>query len=118
GTALQHVHLMDEAGREVPGAFLALDQELWDPERRRLTLLFDPGRVKRGVRTNVESGAPLVAGRRYRLAIDDGWTDGNGAQLASGFEHAFDVGEADRRSPDPNRWRLTRPSPGTRVVLQ
>ena len=118
GNALQHVHLMDEAGREVQGAFLALDQELWDPSRRRLTLLFDPGRVKRGVRTNVESGAPLVAGRRYRLAIDDGWTDGNGAQLASGFEHAFDVGEADRRSPDPNRWRLTTPPPGTRVALQ
>jgi hypothetical protein len=118
GNALQHVHLMDESGREVTGAFLALDQELWDPARRRLTLLFDPGRVKRGVRTNVESGAPLVAGRRYRLRIDDGWTDGNGAQLASGFEHAFEVGEADRRSPDPDGWRLTTQSAGTRDALQ
>ena len=118
GTALQHVHLMDEAGREVPGAFLALDQELWDPERRRLTLLFDPGRVKRGVRTNVESGAPLVAGRRYRLVIDDGWTDGTGAPLASAFEHAFEAVEADRRSPDPDQWRLTTPAGGTRAPLQ
>jgi hypothetical protein len=118
GNALQHVRLMDEAGRELSGAFLALDQELWDPTRRRLTLLFDPGRVKRGVRTNVESGAPLVAGRRYRLVIDDDWVDGNGAALASAFEHAFEVGEADRRSPDPGRWRLTLPSPGTRAALQ
>ncbi len=117
GNALQHVHLMDKAGREVPGAFLALDQELWDPERRRLTLLFDPGRVKRGVRTNVESGAPLVAGRRYRLVIDDGWTDGTGAQLASGFEHAFESIDADRRSPEPDRWRLTIPGGGTRAPL-
>jgi len=117
GNALQHVHLMDEAGREVPGAFLALDQELWDPERRRLTVLFDPGRVKRGVRTNVESGAPLVAGRRYRLVIDDGWTDGTGAQLASGFEHAFEAIDADRRSPEPDRWRLTIPGGGTRAPL-
>ena len=118
GTALQHVHLMDESGREVTGAFLALDQELWDPERRRLTLLFDPGRVKRGVRTNIESGAPLVAGRRYRLVIDAGWTDGTGAQLASGFEHAFEVAGADRTSPDPNRWRLATPTAGTRAPLQ
>src|SRR5689334_5388387 len=50
GSALAHVRLLDESGREVRGAFLSLDQELWDPERRRLTLLFDPGRVKRGVR--------------------------------------------------------------------
>jgi hypothetical protein len=118
GNALQHIHLMDESGREVQGAFLVLGQELWDPERRRLTLLFDPGRVKRGVRTNVESGAPLVAGRRYRLVIDDSWVDGNGAPLASGFEHAFEVGDADRQSPDPDRWRLTTLSAGTRTALR
>lgn len=118
GNALQHVRLTDEAGRDVSGAFLALDQELWEPERRRLTLLFDPGRVKRGVRTNVESGAPLVAGRRYHLVIDDGWTDGTGAQIASRFEHAFEAMEADRRSPEPDRWRLTVPRAGTRAPLQ
>ena len=117
GNALAHVHLLDESGREVSGAFLALEQELWDPERRRLTLLFDPGRVKRGVRTNVESGAPLVAGRRYRLVIDDEWKDGTGAALASGFELAFEVTEPDRRSPDPARWRLTPPRAGTRSGL-
>jgi hypothetical protein len=117
GSALEHVHLMDESGREVPNAFLALDQELWDPDRRRLTLLFDPGRVKRGVRTNLESGAPLIAGHRYRLAIDDEWVDGSGARLASGFELAFDAVEADRRSPDPAAWRLTIPGSGTRAPL-
>ena len=118
GNALGYVHLLDESGREVTGAFLALDQELWDPERRRITLLFDPGRVKRGVRTNLESGAPLVAGRRYRLVIDDRWPDGNGAALASGAELAFDVASADRQSPDPNRWRLTPPAAAGRAALR
>jgi hypothetical protein len=118
GNALAYVHLMDESGREVTSAFLALDQELWDPERRRLTLLFDPGRVKRGVRTNVESGAPLVTGRRYRLVIDDSWPDGKGARLASGADVAFAAGADDRQSPNPDGWRLTPPVAGGRDALR
>jgi hypothetical protein len=117
GSALANIHLLDESGREVEGPFLALDEELWDPARTRLTLLLDPGRVKRGVRTNVESGAPLVAGRRYRLVIDDRWKDGSGAALASGFEMAFEAVSADRQSPDPTAWRLTPPSAGSRSAL-
>jgi hypothetical protein len=117
GNALERIHLVDEAGREVEGAFLALEEELWDPTRRRLTLLLDPGRVKRGVRTNVESGAPLVAGRRYRIVIDDQWKDGSGAALASGFEMAFEAIPDDRQSPNPERWSLTPPPRGTRSAL-
>jgi hypothetical protein len=118
GSALEHVHLLDESGRQVRGAFLALDQELWDPDRRRLTLLFDPGRVKRGVRTNLEAGAPLEAGHRYRLVVDDAWQDGNGAELVSSFEQSFQAVSADRTSLDPKRWRLTVPAAGTREALR
>ena len=118
GNALEHIRLLDESGREVAGAFLAVDQELWDPDRRRLTLLHDPGRVKRGVRANVESGAALVAGRRYRFVIDSKWHDGAGAPLTSGFEHAFEVVDADRESPDPSRWRIAPPTAGTRADLR
>ena len=87
-------------GVKFTGAFLALDQELWDPVRRRITLLFDPGRVKRGVRTNLESGAPLVAGRRYRLVIDDALAGrqrrGAGVGRGAGVRRGI---EADRRRP-------------------
>jgi hypothetical protein len=117
GEALSRVHLIDEAGREVHGAFLQLDEELWDPEHRRVTLLFDPGRVKRGVRTNLESGAPLTAGHRYRLVVDAEWTDGRGAALASGWDRPFIATTADRSSPDPARWSLTVPRGGTREGL-
>ena len=72
---------------------------------------------KRGVRTNDESGAPLVAGRRYRLVIDNEWPDGAGAALASGFEHAFEAVDADRSPVDPARWRLTTPAAGARAPL-
>lgn len=118
GSALEHVRLLDESGRQVQGAFLALDQELWDPDRRRLTLLFDPGRVKRGVRTNLEVGAPLEAGHRYKLVVDDAWPDGDGTPLVSGFEQSFEATVADRTSPDPKRWRLTVPTAGTREAVR
>jgi hypothetical protein len=118
GEALGHVKLLDEAGREVAGAFLETSEELWDPERRRLTLLFDPGRVKRGVRTNLEEGAPLVAGRRYRLVIDAEWRDGAGAALKSGYERAFEATAADRTSPDPDAWSVSAPSAGSRAPLR
>jgi hypothetical protein len=47
GEAYRRVHLLDATGRPINLAFLEIEQELWDPEGRRLTLLFDPGRVKR-----------------------------------------------------------------------
>ena len=101
-----HLRLVDENGQTVSGAFLQLEEELWDPGRRRLTVLFDPGRVKRGLRTNLERGAPLRRGRVYRVVVDAGWLDGDGAPLAAPFERSLRVGDADRRSPDPASWRI------------
>lgn len=114
GEAEQHVHLLDDQGNEVDHAFLIVSEELWDPARRRLTLLFDPGRVKRGVRQNLESGAPLVAGRNYRLKIAQAWRDGRGVSLSQGFEKRFHVSEAVRTGMDPETWKVEAPRAGTR----
>lgn len=114
GEAEANIQLLDTKGKEVRDAFLIVSEELWDPERRRLTLLFDPGRVKRGLRQNLESGAPLVAGRDYTLKIDSDWRDGRGANLASGFEKRFHVSEAIRTRLDPASWRIGVPRVGTR----
>ena len=114
GEAEQHVHLLDGRGNEVDNAFLIVSDELWDPARRRLTLLFDPGRVKQGVRQNLESGAPLVAGRNYRLSINSAWRDGRGAALREGFEKRFHVTEAVRTGMDPEQWSIQPPRVGTR----
>jgi hypothetical protein len=114
GEATGHIQLVDAGGEEVADAFLIVSEELWDPGRRRLTVLFDPGRVKRGVRQNLESGAPLVAGGNYVLRIDPAWRDGRGAPLAQGFEKRFHVVEAERSRLDPAGWSLEVPWVGTR----
>src|SRR5690348_8662108 len=104
GAAYDHLHLLDSAGSEVKDAFLQLREELWSADHRRLTILFDPGRVKRGIRANLEMGAPLVAGRRYRLVIDSTWRDAQNTPLASSYTLEVFVGAADSVSPDPFRW--------------
>ena len=69
GDAYQHIRLLDETGREVPRAFLQTAHELWDERRQRFTLILDPGRIKRGLRANLEDGAPLLD--RPTLSPDD-----------------------------------------------
>jgi hypothetical protein len=117
GEAEQRIHLLDAHGHEVPRAFLLVDEELWDASRTRLTVLFDPGRIKRGLRSNLEDGAPLVDGRRFRVVIDGTWRDARGVPLASSFEKTLIVDAADRTSPDPRRWPITAPASGTRDAL-
>jgi hypothetical protein len=109
--------LVDAEGREVQSAFLQLDQELWDRTGRRLTVLFDPGRIKRGLRANIESGPPLVEGRRYRLVVDEGWRYADGRPLGAGVSKTFQVVAADRTAPDVNTWTIAPPLPDTRAPL-
>src|SRR5262249_37775739 len=46
GNSWTHVRLLREDGTVVAAPFLELDQELWDRDNRRFTILFDPGRIK------------------------------------------------------------------------
>jgi hypothetical protein len=117
GQSHRYVRLIGEDGAEVPNAFLLLEPELWGPERRRLTLLFDPGRIKRGLRTHEELGTALRQGERYRLVIDSAWPDGEGNPLLAGTEKPILVAQPDRRSPDPSDWQLQEPAAGSRQPL-
>lgn len=118
GQARDHVHLFDDQGQVDETAFLDTSEELWDPDGRRLTLLFDPGRVKRGIRTNLEQGRPLQAGRAYRLRIDPGWEDLSGQVLSTPVERTIVVAPADHVGPDPLAWALQLPVVGTTDPLQ
>ena len=113
GEARRRVRLLDGRDREVARAFLHPEEELWDAARRRLTLILDPGRIKQGLRANLEDGAPLAAGAAYRLVVDGGWTDGRGRPLAAPFEKRFRVAAADRTLPDPAAWSVDAPAAGS-----
>jgi hypothetical protein len=114
GEAWRRIHLMDDAGKEVELPFLELNQELWDPAFKRLTVLFDPGRIKRGLVPTNEVGPPLVMGHAYTLVIDADWKDARGVPMAAEFRKQFHVVAADRTPPDSKTWKLTAPKAGTR----
>src|ERR1051326_725915 len=46
GEASKRIHWLDSNGKTAEWPFL-ISEELWDPEQRRLTLIFDPGRIDR-----------------------------------------------------------------------
>ena len=108
-----YVRLLDETGRTVDDPFLPLDVELWNEDRTRYTVLFDPGRVKRGILPNEEMGRSMVAGRKYALVVDADWRDGAGQPLVAGFRHEFRVGPSEDHAIDPAAWRIEAPRGGT-----
>ena len=60
GGAYQRIHIIDDStGVEVRYPFLRLAEELWDNEQKRLTVLFDPGRIKRGLVSQEELGMAI-----------------------------------------------------------
>ena len=117
GEAAKRIHLMEEGTGEVKLPFLELDEELWDRDFRRLTVLFDPGRIKRGVTPNVEVGLPLKAGRKYKLIVEKDWLDAKGVPLVDVYVKEFTAVEADRTPLDPKQWTVTAPKSGTQASL-
>jgi len=117
GEAWQRIHLLDEKGKPLKFEFVEIQQELWDPQNTRLTVLFDPGRIKRGVLPEMQLGPPIVEGKHYTLVIDREWKDARGVQLQQGFRKSFRGGPADRIPPDPKTWRVSAPKAATSEAL-
>lgn len=117
GQAYSHVRLLTDDGRVVSRAFLEIGEELWDGQFMRLTLLFDPGRVKQGLKPREEFGPVLVAGQRYILRVDRGWQDAYGQPLVADFEKRFVAGPAVERAVDWQKWKIDPPPAGSRDRL-
>ena len=106
-----HVRRADN-DEPLEGVFLG-EPELWDPERRRLTLLLDPGRIKRGLVPNEEAGYPLIEGVPIKVSIDARFRDAAGRSLRSGAERRYDIGPPLRVRVNPLDWRCHCPAVGS-----
>ena len=111
-----HLHRADN-GEPLAGAFLA-GPELWDGARRRLTLLLDPGRIKRGLVPNQEAGYPLIEGVPVVVRIDAAFHDAEGRPMVATAERRYKVGPAVRTRVDPARWQCAGPAAGSTDALR
>jgi hypothetical protein len=116
GDIYKHVRLRDEAGKPIDMPFLELDEELWDPTGRRLTLFLDPGRIKRGLKPREDIGPVLEEGKTYTLEIADTWHDAADVALKGTVRKRFKVSAPLESQPEINRWKLTAPQ-GMRPLI-
>jgi hypothetical protein len=113
GYAGKHLRLVDDLGEPMAGALLPTEYELWDAGRRRLTVLLDPARIKRGLVGHREAGYPLRPGVPFRLVVDDGFRDAHGIPLRAPAERRYEVGDDQRGHVQPHSWDVTVPAQHT-----
>lgn len=118
GDSYSHIRLLDEGGLPVELPFLELGEELWDREGKRLTLLFDPGRIKSGLKPRLDQGMALRKGERYTLQILDTWKDANGQALKQAFRKSFTAIAPDVESPAMDNWKLATPKANSMAALR
>ena len=93
GSLLPRLTLLRADGREIPEPFL--EQELWSPSGKILTVLMHPGRVKTGLIARDEKGPILKIGDQVALALD-------GVPIKR-----WRVGPADEIGPMASEWKVS-----------
>lgn len=116
GSAVRAVNVLRaDDGEPLEGVLLAL--ELWDQNRTRLTLLLDPGRIKRGLAPHEQAGYPLEAGVPVLVRVDESFRDAQGRALRAGAMRQYEVGDAVRSKVDPRAWSIHTPTAGSREPI-
>ncbi len=117
GRAGTEIALLGPDGRAVADALYRAPVELWDPGMRRLTVLLDPGRLKRGVGPNRALGPPLRAGETYALAIGAGMACSSGRSLLAPALKRFSAAAPVREPIAAAGWDFLPPAAGSREPL-
>jgi hypothetical protein len=110
GFAGAEVQILGSDGKSAADVLYRAPLELWDSEMRCLTVLLDPGRLKRGVGPHRELGPPLRLGEDYTLCIGEGMRDFSGCRLPRAFHKRFRVSAAERKAIDINKWKIVPPA--------
>ncbi len=119
GQALEYIHLIDKtSGQKIEHVFADYSIEFWDELDQRLTIYFDPGRLKKGLLLNRTLGSPLISQHEYQLRIDSTWENKVGQRLSSTYRKDFTVTEEDRLSPKMANWELILPDRNTKNSLE
>lgn len=118
GNPLDFIRVFDETENVEVHPFLGLVAELWNKDHTRLTLWFDPGRIKTDLIPNKEKGLPLKEDHTYTITIDKNWKSATGISLAQSHSKTIHVIGKDVTSPRPETWSIKTPRKNTKEPLK
>lgn len=108
---LENIRIVDRQGKEVKGSIFNNAYELWDESQKQLTLIFDPARVKTGLRVNETLGRALKPHQAYQLIIENLETVEH-IKLAT-YVKNFYVTLTDDTRPNTTKWNIYTPEVGS-----
>ena len=117
GRVETEISLLGPNGEPAADALYRAPVELWDRSMQHLTVLLDPGRLKRGVGPNSELGPPLRVGDQYTLVVGSGLVDLSGEPIRETYYKRFRVTESVREHIAIERWKVVPPPTGSREPL-
>jgi hypothetical protein len=109
GDSYKYVRLLNDKGEKDPLPFVEID-ELWNVEQTRLTLLVDPGRIKKEVKPRIDLGPVFQQGKKYTLVVSGKWPTLSGAPLGEDVAKAITAAAPLNDALDPKAWKITPPS--------
>jgi hypothetical protein len=117
GRVHSEISLLGPDGKPASDVLYRAPVELWDRSMRHLTIMLDPGRLKRGVGPHRELGPPLKIGQVYTLAVGEGMIDSCGNQLPEAGYKRFRVADAVREPIAVEQWKIVAPMTHSRQPL-
>lgn len=100
------ISIKNNQGEQLVEPFVIIPEGLWNIDRTRLTILFHPGRIKRGVGPNMTEGDILENGKKYIMEISKEWKGSSGKTLNSSFQKSFTVSYPLREKINFIEWDL------------
>lgn len=110
GNVYDYVNLFTDSGKKVEWPFLRLEDELWNTDQTRLTLLIDPGRIKKEVKPRIDLGPVFMAKGKYTLVVSGKWPTLSGETLGADVRKSILSQPPMNAAIDPKSWKLTVPT--------
>jgi hypothetical protein len=109
GNVYDYVAIYTDKEKKIDWPFLRLEDELWNTDQTRLTLLIDPGRIKKEVKPRLDLGPVFMAGGKYTLVISGKWPTLDGGTLGKDVRKPIAAKPAIDKAVDPKTWKLSPP---------
>ena len=114
---LEYITVKNLSTNEKIPVFLSLENPLWNEDHTELTLWLDPGRIKKDLIPNKESGMPLTENNKYEIVIADTWPTASGASLEDSYTRTIFVSGIDSIKPVVENIQLNKITKDTRNIL-